>query len=131
MPYRITVDGVLYELDASIAMITNIGDLVPGMIRPRLPALPDDGQLDLFVVAAGSAIEGIRGLADHLFRTQTGGDADSRTLRFRCTSARLESTPPEPIQVDGDHCGSGAIEVVVRPGALRILVPGTATAPGS
>ena len=52
-----------------------------------------------------------------------GGDADSRTLRFRCHSARLESTPPEPIQVDGDPCGIGAIEVTVRPGALQVLAP--------
>ena len=131
VPFRITVDGELYELDASVAMVTNIGDLVPGVIRPRLPALPDDGELDLFVVVARGVVSGVRGLADHLFRTDTGGDADSRTLRFRCTSARLESTPPEPIQVDGDPCGSGSLEVVVRPGALRVLVPPRTVSPGS
>jgi diacylglycerol kinase (ATP) len=123
VPYRITVDGRVIELEASIAMITNVGDLVPGVIRPRLAALPDDGQLDLFVVAARGVVEGIRGLADQLLRTRIGGDSRSRTLRFRCHSARLESTPPEPIQVDGDPCGTGAIEVVVRPGALHVLVP--------
>jgi diacylglycerol kinase (ATP) len=123
VPYRITVDGRLIELEASIAMITNVGDLVPGVIRPRLAALPDDGQLDLFVVAARGVVDGIRGLADHLLRTTTGGDSTSRTLRFRCRSARVESVPPEPIQVDGDPCGTGAIEVSVLPGALRVLVP--------
>ncbi|MCY7418095.1 MAG: hypothetical protein LH650_06285 [Chloroflexi bacterium] len=124
VPYRITIDGRVIELDASIAMVTNVGDLIPGLLRPRLPAVPDDGQLDVFVVAARGVVEGIRGLTDQLMRTTMGGDADSRTLRFRCRSARLESTPPEPIQVDGDPCGSGAIEVEVRPGALEVLVPG-------
>jgi diacylglycerol kinase (ATP) len=123
VPFRITVDDRLYELDASVAMVTNVGDLVPGVIRPRLAALPDDGLLDLFVVAARGVVDGLRGLADQLLRTTTGGDADSRTLRFRCQRARLESTPPEPIQVDGDPCGTGAIEVSVRPGALQVLVP--------
>jgi diacylglycerol kinase (ATP) len=123
VPYRITIDGRVIELEASIAMVTNVGDLIPGVLRPRLPALPDDGQLDLFVVAAKGVVEGLRGLADQLIRTSEGGDAASRTLRFRCQSARLESTPPEPIQVDGDPCGSGTVEVTVRPGALEVLVP--------
>ncbi len=123
VPFRITVDDRLIELDASVAMVTNVGDLVPGVIRPRLAALPDDGLLDLFVVAASGVVEGLRGLTNQLLRTTTGGDARSRTLRFRCHRARLESTPPEPIQVDGDPCGIGAIDVSVRPGALQVLVP--------
>jgi diacylglycerol kinase family enzyme len=104
-------------------MITNMGDMVPGVIRPRFPAIPDDGLLDVFVVGARHALEAIAGLADQLLRTGTGGGPGSRTLRFRCHSARLASTPPEPIQVDGDPWGEGAIEAVVRPGALVMLVP--------
>ncbi len=123
VPYRITIDDRVIELDASIAMVTNVGDLIPGVLRPRLPAIPDDGQLDVFVVAARGVIDGLRGLATQLMRTTMGGDAGSGTLRFRCHAARLESTPPEPIQVDGDPVGTGALEVHVRPGALQVLVP--------
>jgi diacylglycerol kinase family enzyme len=123
VPYHLVVDGRAIEVDASIAMVTNMGDLVPGLVRPRLPAVPDDGLLDVFVVGARDPLEGIRGLADQLLRTGTGGGPGSRTLRFRCRSARLASTPAEPIQVDGDPCGVGALEAVVRPGALRVLVP--------
>ncbi len=72
VPYRITIDGRVIELEASIAMVTNVGDLIPGVLRPRLPALPDDGQLDLFVVAAKGVVEGLRGLADQLTRTTHG-----------------------------------------------------------
>ncbi len=117
VPYRITIDGRVIELEATVAMVTNVGDLVPGVVRPRLPALPDDGQLDLFVVAAKGVVDGYPGTRRPPDRgPAVGGDADSRTLRFRCHSARLESTPPEPIQVDGDPCGIGALEVIVRPG---------------
>ncbi len=125
VPYHLVIDGRPIETEASIAMVTNMGDMVPGLVRPRLPAIPDDGLLDVFVVGARDALEGLRGLADQLLRTGTGGGPGSRTLRFRCRSARLDSTPPEPIQVDGDPCGSGAIEVTIRPGALRVLVPAT------
>lgn len=123
VPYHLVIDGRAIETDASIAMITNMGDMVPGLVRPRFPAIPDDGLLDVFVVGAKHALEGIRGLADQLLRTDTGGGPGSRTLRFRCHSARLASTPPEPIQVDGDPWGMGAIEATIRPGALRVLVP--------
>ena len=123
VPYHLVIDGRPIEVEASIAMVTNIGDMVPGVIRPRFPALPDDGLLDVFVVGARHALEGIAGLADQLLRTGTGGGSGSRTLRFRCRSARLASTPPEPIQVDGDPWGEGALEAVIRPGALVMLVP--------
>jgi diacylglycerol kinase family enzyme len=123
VPYHLVIDGRPIEVDASVAMVTNMGEMVPGVVRPRFPAVPDDGLLDVFVVGARDALEGIRGLADQLLRTGTGGGPGSRTLRFRCHSARLDSTPPEPIQVDGDAWGLGALEVVVRPGALRVLVP--------
>ncbi len=125
VPYHLVIDDRPLEIEASIAMITNMGDMVPGVIRPRFPAIPDDGLLDVFVVGARHALEGIAGLADQLLRTGTGGGPGSRTLRFRCHSARLASTPPEPIQVDGDPWGEGAIEAVVRPGALVMLVPAT------
>lgn len=122
VPYHLVIDGRAIETDASIAMVTNMGDMVPGLVRPRFPAIPDDGLLDVFVVGARHALEGIQGLADQLLRTGTGGGPGSRTLRFRCRSARLASTPAEPIQVDGDPWGVGAIEATVRPGALRVLV---------
>jgi diacylglycerol kinase family enzyme len=124
VPYHLVIDGRVIETEASVAMVTNMGDMVPGVVRPRFPALPDDGLLDVFVVGARDALEGIRGLADQLLRTGTGGGPGSRTLRFRCHSARLASTPPEPIQVDGDPWGVGSLEAVIRPGALRVLVPG-------
>lgn len=122
VPYHLVIDGRPIETEASVAMVTNIGDMVPGLVRPRFPAVPDDGLLDVFVVGARHALEGIQGLADQLLRTGTGGGPGSRTLRFRCRTARLDSTPPEPIQVDGDPSGTGALEVTVRPGALRVLV---------
>ena len=129
VPYRISVDDEVFEIDASIAMITNMGELLPGA-GPRLPIVPDDGLLDLFVLGARGPIGGVRGLLDHLRRSEVGANAGAGTLRLRGRRIRLESTPAEPMQVDGDAVGTGALEAVVRPGALLVLVPPGATIRG-
>lgn len=131
VPYRITVDGETIELDGSIALVTNFAELVPGLIRTRLPVVPDDGLFDLFVVGARNPIAGVRGLVDHLVRTGLGHDEAAGTVRLRGRRVRLEAMPHEPLQVDGDALGAGALEAVVRPGALTVLVPpGPWPAPG-
>jgi diacylglycerol kinase family enzyme len=129
VPYRVTIDGEAFETDASIAMANTMGELVPGVIGPRLPIVPDDGLLDVFVVGAKGPIAGVRALIDHLRRTELGENTGLNTLRVRARRVRLESTPPEPIQVDGDAFNPGAIEAQVLPGALAVLVPSPATDP--
>lgn len=123
VPYRVTVDGETMELDGSIALVTNFAELVPGLIRTRLPVVPDDGLFDVFVAGARNPIAGVRGLVDHLVRTDMGYDEGAGTIRLRGRRVRLEAMPHEPLQVDGDALGAGTLEAVVRPGALRVLVP--------
>ena len=123
VPYRITIDGERFETEASIAMVTNMGELLPGAMGPRLPIVPDDGLLDVFVLGARGPVAGMRGLLDHLLRTEVGTNPDAGTLRLRGRRIRIESMPPEPMQVDGDAAGRGSLEAVVRPGALMVLVP--------
>lgn len=123
VPYRVTVDGETLELDGSIALVTNFAELVPGLVRTRLPVVPDDGLFDIFVAGARNPIAGVRGLVDHLVRTDLGHDEGAGTVRLRGRHVRLEAMPHEPLQVDGDALGAGALEATVRPGALRVLVP--------
>jgi hypothetical protein len=77
----------------------------------------------VFVAGARNPIAGVRGLVDHLVRTGLGHDESAGTIRLRGRHVRLEAMPHEPLQVDGDALGAGALEAVVRPGALRVLVP--------
>ncbi len=122
VPYRVTVDGETIELDGSIALVTNFAELVPGFIRTRLPVVPDDGLFDVFVAGARNPVAGVRGLVDHLVRTDLGHDEGAGTLRMRGRRVRLEALPHEPLQVDGDPLGPGTLEATIRPGALRVLV---------
>jgi diacylglycerol kinase (ATP) len=122
VPYRVTVDGVTMEIDGSIALVTNFAELVPGVVRTRLPVVPDDGLFDVFVAGARNPVEGVRVLVDHLVRSDLGHDASLGTIRLRGRHVRLEALPHEPLQVDGDPLGPGALEATIRPGALRVLV---------
>jgi diacylglycerol kinase family enzyme len=125
IPHRITVDGESIETDASIALVTNMGELVPGLVGPRLPIVPDDGLLDLIVVGARGPLHGMKGLIDQLFRTHLGGGSGSDSLRVRGRVIGIEADRPEPLQVDGDHVGWGSLSARVLPGALDVLVPAT------
>ena len=122
-PCRVTIDDELIETAATAVLIGNMGELVPGRLGLRLPLDPADGLLDLIVVDASNAIGGLRGLADQLRRTQLGGGSGDRSIRRRGKTIRIEPDESLPLEVDGDHIGSGALEARVVPGALRVLVP--------
>jgi diacylglycerol kinase family enzyme len=123
VPYALEIDGERLDLEATIALVANCGDLVPGLIRPRLPIVPDDGLLDLFVLRVGGIRGGIRGMLDLLGRTEVGGSPSGDAFRARARRIRIRARPDQPRQVDGDGCGPGPLEVIVRPGALDVLVP--------
>jgi diacylglycerol kinase family enzyme len=123
VPFRIGIDGAVIETEASIALVTNMGELIPGVVGPRLPILPDDGLLDLIVVGARGPLHGMKGLIDQLYRTHLGGGTGSDSLRVRGRAIDIEADRPEPLQVDGDHVGWGSLTARVLPGALDVLVP--------
>ena len=123
VPYAIEIDGERLDLEATVALVANCGDLVPGLVRPRLAILPDDGLLDLLVLRVGSLRGGIRGFLDLLGRTELGGSPSGDAFRARASRIRIRARPDQPRQVDGDGCGPGPLDVIVRPAALDVLVP--------
>ncbi len=125
VPYVIEIDGERLELEATVALVANAGELIPGLVRPRLPIVPDDGLLDLLVLRVSSVTGGIRGALELLDRTELGGSPSGAAVRARGRVIRIEATPAQPRQIDGDGMGVGVLEARVRPGALHIVVPAT------
>jgi diacylglycerol kinase (ATP) len=123
VPYRIDVDDERLELEATVALVANAGELVPGLVRPRLPIVADDGLLDLLVLRVGSIPGGVRGALELLGRTELGGTPSGAAFRARGRRIRVAADPAQPRQVDGDAVGSGSLEASVRPAALDVLVP--------
>ncbi|MBI2928086.1 MAG: diacylglycerol kinase family lipid kinase [Verrucomicrobia bacterium] len=80
----------------------------------------DDGLLNVSLIDTAGRLETLR-----LFpRLLKGTHVHHRKVRyFTAPSLSVESDPPVPIQIDGDHFGATPATFTVRPRALRIVVP--------
>jgi diacylglycerol kinase (ATP) len=88
----------------------------------------DDGRFDVVV------FEGLSrwGLALHLARIVGGRKARATGMRrTRAACVRVSGRHPIQVRADASDLGRTPIEFVVRPGALRVLVPAPGTAASS
>ena len=123
--FRIEVDGVELETDGIAALVANCGDLVPGILRPRIPLDPADGLLELLVLRAGGPLGGIRATFELLAARAPHGPGvpAGRSLRVRGHRISVTPDPPVALQVDGDPYPAGWFTASIMPGALRVLAP--------
>lgn len=123
--FRIEVDGVAMETDGVAALVANCGELVPGLLRPRIPIDPADGLLELLVVRSGGAIGGARAAFELLVQRSphVAGVPSGRSLRVRGRRISVTPDPPVALQVDGDPYPAGWFVANVVPGGLRVLAP--------
>lgn len=85
---------------------------------------PDDGALDVTVVAASGFAEAVAtGL--HLLKSAVLGEAATRDNVgfFRARRVRVRAIPTQPILIDGEPAGEGELVVTCVPRSLRVLVP--------
>jgi diacylglycerol kinase (ATP) len=122
-PHRIEVDEEVHEIMALAVLVVNAGELIPGLVAPRLPISASDGLLDVLVVRSSGVIGGIVGAIELLARTQVGWSTSGSSLRVRGRHVAVSSAPPEVIEVDGDVLGRGSFVADILPDALRVIVP--------
>ena len=119
--YHITVDGVEYDATASVVLVANCGEVIPPWLRLRRGIRPDDGLLDLVVIRADGLQDTMQVfwevLREGAGRAGRVGYAQGRTIT-------VETTPPEPVQLDGDPHGMTPFTAEVVPQAVRVIVPG-------
>ena len=118
------IDGVRHETRALAILVANTGQLLPGLLGPRLRVDPFDGLLDVLVVRGDGPFGGIRSGLLHLVHAREDAAVAGWGARLRARSVRLWTDPPQPVEIDGDVVGAGAFEVEVRPSALRVVLPG-------
>jgi diacylglycerol kinase family enzyme len=120
---RLVVDGVVHETDALAVLVANAGELVPGLLRPRLPLVPDDGLLDVLVARGRGALGGARGALELLTGRGIHTAVGPYAARMAGWRIEVEAAVPEPVEIDGDVVGAGGFTVEAIPGALLVLVP--------
>lgn len=117
--YVITADDETIERHAHLVLVANAGEIIPGRLGPREPVDPGDGRLDLFVVGGKGVPGGLRSAAELLLRK---GAIDGSAVRRRVHEVRIESEPPQPIEIDGDVHAPGWLAARIVPAAVALLV---------
>lgn len=117
---RVTVDGEVVERRAVAVMVANFGAVLNELIVLGPGIRQDDGRLDLCVFSPGTFIDAGR-LAWRLFRKDFRPHPQ---LLYRAgREFRIECTPHQIVQADGEVLGETPFEVRVEPLAATLLVP--------
>lgn len=121
--YVITVDGQVYDAHAAMVLVANCGEVIPPLIRLGPGISPEDGLLDVVVMRADNLGEGVRAVWD-LLRATSSPETEVDFVGFaRGREVRVEATPAQPAQLDGEPGGSTPFTASIVPGAIRVLVP--------
>ena len=103
---------------ASGVIVGNVGSL-QGNVRLLPDAVPDDGVLDVAVLAASGWTGWLRLSADVLLRHKTG-----RVAHLTCRELTVQAGRARPWEVDGEVAGTTRqLRVTLEPGCLLVRVP--------
>ena len=121
MRFTIVADGKRMRPRASQVLIANGGVLGAPPFRWGPNIRPDDGQIDLCIVSARTALDYV-GLIWHTLVGQQRRDRNVRYLTAE-RSIAISADQPLPIQADGEIIGDTPIQIEVVPDALKVIVP--------
>jgi diacylglycerol kinase (ATP) len=122
---RVTItidDGQPLHRRVRTVVVGNVGKLQGNI--PLLPdAKPDDGVLDVVVIATRNVIDWARVTGRVVRRAHV---PDRRMERFTAKHVLVEASHREPRQLDGDVIEeSRSMDIRIEPGALKVMVAAT------
>ena len=123
---EIVVDDRSYELPTVAVLVANCGQVVPGLLGPRVMLDPTDGLLDVIAIRGGPWLTKVpiaaRSALHSLLRADT--DTGGHSLRLRGERVSVTTRPAEPVEVDGDLLlgSSGSLRASIQPRSLIVLV---------
>jgi diacylglycerol kinase (ATP) len=79
----------------------------------------DDGRFDVLLYEGFGPLQ----LAADIVRVLVGRANDPRFRRYRAAIVRVSAHRPLPVRLDSQDVGSTPVEIVTRPGVLRVIVP--------
>jgi diacylglycerol kinase family enzyme len=117
---RLTVDGTTHERRVASVLVANLGTTLGGLIRFGKGITHDDGVLTVCLFSPTNFWHVLRIFARMMLGTV---DRDPRVHYVSGKAIRLETVPVRHYQADGEMIGLTPVEMVVRPGAARLLIP--------
>ena len=122
---RVTItldDGKPLHRRVRTVVVGNVGKLQGNI--PLLPdAEPDDGVLDVVVIATRNVVDWVRVAGRVVRRAHV---PDRRMERFTAQHVLIEASHTQPRQLDGDVIGdSKRMDIRVEPRALQVMVKKT------
>lgn len=122
---RVEVDGYKLEDDYILVLVSNSRRYAGGILTLSQEAYLDDGLLEIWLFGG----RGLSSISRHGFRALRGQHLqEPDTILLRGQHVTIVTDPPMPVQMDGDPVAATPLECVVKPGALRLLVPDSAPA---
>jgi diacylglycerol kinase family enzyme len=117
-------DHEVIRCSATNVAVANIAPRKTLMARGPASVSPEDGLLDVTIVAA-STLREVVVAGFQLLRTTLQGEpaAHDGIGYFSTPSLTITTRPPQPILIDGEPCGEGVLHVECIPEAIRVLVP--------
>ena len=120
--FRITVDGVVHEVDAAMLLVANCGMIIPPILSLGNHVSPVDGVLDIVMVQASSVVSGVRAVWDLVRGAKGTYGKDVFIARHRGKEVAVEVIGGvQPVQLDGDGGCETPFAITVLPAALRVI----------
>lgn len=120
---RVEVDGHSVEDDYILVLVSNSRRYAGGLLTLSDEAYLDDGLLEIWLFGG----KGLSSISRHGFRALRGQHLkEPDTILLRGRQVSIHTDPPMPVQMDGDPAAATPLECIVKPGALRLLVPESA-----
>ena len=122
---QVEVDGYTLEDDYILVLVSNSRRYAGGVLTLSQEAYLDDGMLEIWLFG-GRGLSSISRHGWHALRGQNLKEPD--TILLRGQHVTIITDPPMPVQMDGDPVAATPLECVIKPGALRVLVPDSSPA---
>lgn len=120
--FKMKIDGVEYDFSASEVMITNTRLMGIDVAAKGINIDAADGQLDLFVIHASTAVDYLKVFSNFVVAQQTENQDTLSYIKVR-DHVSIESEFPLPVQADGEEIGVTPVELHLVPQALHVIAP--------
>lgn len=120
--FHITIDNEEHSVTSPLILVANGSSIISSSFRIDTSIRSDDGKLDVLIVTANRPHE-LAMLIAHAANPMATLSDSPWVIQRQASTVKVESTTPQPIQLDGDVSTETPAEFGILPEAIGISVP--------